>query len=181
MRAALALVLSALVAIIAAPVAVTQTTSSTESLPLPTPREVLVNGRKAPHPSLYKRLFADLPAAEAPPDGTPTASIDVRFGGNGPGHEVRFRYAPTENTVERSDGWATVPDEVAARIEADLRREGIRGRRGWGSSIVLALVVTGALFVFWLTFYRRKWWKTGGRKRPVREPEGEAPRSSPRR
>jgi AcrR family transcriptional regulator len=156
-------------------------TESLQPLPAPKPTSARVNGRAAATPEVYAGLLADLPAADAPASDAPTADVELRFGTPSPWPSASLRYAPTENTVKRADGWFAVPDALAAQVESDLRREGVQGRRTWRSSIVFALVFTGALFVGWLTFYRRKWWKTGGRKRKVREPEGEAPRSPPRR
>jgi hypothetical protein len=150
-------------------------------LPAPKPTSVRVNGRAAPTPALYSGLLADLPETGAPPADARTATVELHYGPASPWDEADLAYAPTENSVKRADGWFSVPDTLAAKVEADLRQEGVQGRRSWGSSIVVALVLTGALFVGWLTFYRRKWWKTGGRKRRVSAPEGEAPRSSPRR
>lgn len=149
----------------------------------PKPASVRVNGVPSETPSVYVPLLDELPQADGPPAGTPTALVELRYGTTGAWTDARLDYAPTENVVRRDGRWAAVPAKVAARIEADLRQEGVASRNGWASALVFGLVLTGALFVGWLTFVRRKWWKTGGRRRPrvSPPPEGEAPRSSPRR
>ena len=153
-----------------------------EPFPAPTIERVRVNGRAVADAAVYGGLFAKLPPADPPLGGTPGAKIVAKAAAPNPWTDnARLTYYPTRNVLQRDTEVVRVPDALAAQIESDLRREGVQGRRGWGSSIVFGLVLTGALFVGWLTFYRRKWWKTGGRKRRVSAPEREAPRSSPRR
>ncbi len=157
-------------------------TRGLEPFPAPTIERVRVNGRAVADAALYAGLFAKLPPADPPLGGTPGAKIVAEASAPNPWTDnARLTYYPTRNVLRRDTEVVRVPDALAAQIESDLRREGVQGRRGWGSSIVFGLVLTGALFVGWLTFYRRKWWKTGGRKRRVSAPEREAPRSSPRR
>jgi hypothetical protein len=156
-------------------------TRGLEPFPAPKLERVRVNGRPVADAAVYAGLFAKLPPSDPPLGGTPGAKIVVQSAAPDPWtKDARLTYYPSRNVLRRDTEVVEVPDTLATQIEADLRREGVEGRRGWGSSIVFALVFTGALFVGWLTFYRRKWWKTGGRRK-VRAPEGEAPRSSPRR
>ena len=153
-------------------------TQSLEPFSTPKPASARVNGRAAPHPEVYAGLLADLPAADAPAAGAPAARVELRYATEGPWADSQLSYTPTENVVHRSDGWVAVPDDLAAKVETDLRREGVQGRNGWGSALVFGLILTGALFVGWLTFVRQKWWKTPKRRRgPVREPPPEGPRS----
>jgi hypothetical protein len=148
------------------------------SFPAPKPTSARVNGRAASNPGLYAGLLADLPSADAPPADAPVAVVDLRYGKDGPWTEARLSYSPSEDVVRRTDGWVAVPDALAARVESDLRQEGVASHNGWGSALVFGLILTGALFVGWLTFLRQKWWKTPKRRRgPVREPPPEGPRS----
>ena len=159
-----------------------EATRGLEPFPVPKLKRVRVNGRPVADAAVYAGLFAKLPPSDPPLGGTPGAKIVVESATPDPWtKDARLTYYPSRNVLQRDAEVVKVPDALAAQIETDLRREGVQGRRTWGSSIVFALVFTGSLFVGWLTFYRRKWWKTGGRKRKVSAPEGEAPRSSPRR